>query len=48
MAKAKKKAEKKSNRPDKYEKSTLEIKGTLDEVLKVSFAKANKQPDKKS
>lgn len=29
-------------RPKKYEKSTLAIKGTLDEVLKVSIASAKK------
>lgn len=41
---AKKKAEPKP-RPETYEKSTLAIKGTLDEVIKASFL--GKPPEKK-
>lgn len=37
-----KKKKPKPNRPEKYEKSTLKINGSLDDVLKVSFASAKK------
>ena len=41
MAK-KKAAKKKINRPKTYEKSTLKIVGSLDDVLKASVASAKK------
>ena len=42
MIKKKKAVKKKTNRPKSYEKSTLKIVGSLDEVLKVSVASAKK------
>jgi hypothetical protein len=37
-----KKEKPKAKRPDKYDKSTLKINGSLDDVLKVSVASAKK------
>lgn len=43
MAKKETEKKKKPKRPKKYKKSTLAIKGTLDEVLKVSVDSAKKK-----
>ncbi len=47
MAKAKKKVPVKKQRAPNYD-SKLAIKGTFEDVLKVSVAQAKKQSDKKS
>jgi hypothetical protein len=46
MAKDKEKKADKKTRPDKYEKSTLAINGTFEEVIKASFLSKPKGADK--